>query len=364
MKRVNFLGAATASMLALSIVGCNIDDSYDLSKVADNTEIGIGTDDSCFDLPLADVTIAFSTLSNTVSSDGSALQLRSRSSSSLDSSAVLEIVNEISALLPSELDGDYEGGIDLSQLNDPDYSAGLVELLVEELTESEEKCVVFTELVFDKLDLGVSSGGSGDLTDENYADLITTLETALGVESIDEFETAADCAAALSEVLNSEDSAVDELVADLKDEMTNLIVTKSEDIETTFYVSEYIDEAIDIGEDILDILEKNLDGDKNTLSLLFDKDTNLPLEMTLVPTIELSDGTVISVADFVDAAEDNASAYGSEITFDQLCDLLEGMKFSATVEINNYDPSLGDLNLDDKYANVKIIARKRGSLKF
>ena len=49
---------------------------------------------------------------------------------------------------------------------------------------------------------------------------------------------------------------------------------------------------------------------------------------------------------------------------EQFNSLLNGMSFIAEISMNEYNPAQGDLNLDDKFFKVKIIARKTGSLIF
>lgn len=349
MNRIKYLKSILVALVSTMFVGCNIDSSYDLSQAAEDSSLSIGTDDTYFDLPLAEINLSVSVMSEDGGSLSQAVATRGTSLSS--ASDMLSTLDEISTMLPSDLDGEYADGVDLSRLGEAEYTSGLVDILFEELSENEEKRVDFAELVLEK---------SGD-DNEEYSATLQQLEVALGVE-LTSFESADSCADAIKTMLDSDDAAVVSELEKLKGEVSTVIVDKSESIDTVFTIRETVNEAIEIGEDVVDMLEKNLDGDKNTLSLLFTTNTNLPLDITLTPAIELSNGTIITIAEFAEAA--SQLEVGTNIDGEQLREILQGMTFTAVVTLNNYDPSISDLDIDGKYIYVKLIARKRGSLIF
>ncbi len=363
MKKIYSFGAIAASVLSLFVVSCNIDSSYDLGEAADNTQFGIGTDESTFDFPLADINISLSQITSGSSIYSSAEQMRVNSVSSTSSYDVLEIVQDLVAILPSDLSGTaYDGGIDLSRLGETDYVEGLITLLFDELAISADKRESFVLLILDKLGMDeddMSSGGT--VTDPDYVDMVDALESVLGAE-ISSFNSVSSCADAIEVALNSQDTIVQGYVTDLIDEITDLIVLKSGDIETEFSISETIEDAIDVSDDVLDMLKKNLDGEKNTLTLLFKLDTNLPLNVTLTVVIYLPNGDPITISEFVDALDE--VEIGDSLTEEQLDELLQGLCFTASIEMNYYDPALGDLDLSDTYVKLSLIARKRGWIIF
>ena len=83
-----------------------IDDSYDLSEAMDNSNIGIGTDETSF--TPCEVNVVLSQ----ITSDGEPRRrhrgIEGRSSSSSADSSLS--ADEVSTLLPENLEGEYEGG--------------------------------------------------------------------------------------------------------------------------------------------------------------------------------------------------------------------------------------------------------------
>ncbi len=330
-----------ASMLfSAAILTSCVDSDYDLSKMSDG-QFGIGTDETSFDMPLVQVSLDVSTLEITGSEDPISAVATTKSESSLDFSEELDKLDIITALLPNNF-----GEIDLVQIKadevgDCEYTESIVDALFDELSSSNAKRLTLCEAIKE------SESDDYDEIKDALVELNIDLDTITAQEGAD----------LLDDNLNDSNNA-DE-IDDVKEQVVLAILDGFDDIEVEYEVEQVLD-SVDIGSDALDILQKNLDGDKNTLRLIADVTTNLPLSVTLV--IQVWNGIeYITIPTLEDLA---GSLDGYIDTIDDLNTILSDLKFKAKIVVNNYIPGSGDFDLTGKYIYVTFIARKTGSLVF
>ncbi len=332
-----------AAILPLAISSCNVDSSYDLSESLDNSEMGFGTDDTSFELPLLNINIQASKFTASINDDKASVT-RSSNDNAFLAENLLNTIDDISSLLPSTPDGEK---IDITKLGDEEYVSEIVDELFVEISTDSEKREAFAK----------SAMENKSEADPDFAELITQLEVVLGAP-LESFEDTNSCADAIKKAIDDEDNAA---VTDLKSSVTETVIDNSKNIRTVFEVREKIHDTIELGDDIMNMLDKNLDGDKNTLSLLFRVSSNLPFDITLTPAIELSTGEVIAISEFKEAVN-HPGFDRTSITKEQFRSMLDGMTFTSIIKVENYDPSKGDLTLDGKSIYVQLIARKTGSI--
>ncbi|MFI3304912.1 MAG: hypothetical protein R3Y68_00180 [Rikenellaceae bacterium] len=347
-----FMQGAFALLAASLVAGCNVDDSYDLSTI-DTDNIGLGSDTSVLDIPLATIKLSLSSIT-----DDGAAGVASRSTgydtSSLSATEMLELMETIDAFLPSDLSGtEYKNGIDITKLNNDDsYTQGLVDMLVAEVTVDEEKRADLCEILVDNYN---------DESNSDYDDVITSLEEDLEIV-IDDNTTADDLTVSLGVALNDPDKTG--AVASLSTTMTSVVKTQAADITTDYTVTEDLGDSVSLGDDVLDILKGNLDSETNYLYLVSSISHNIPMTVTITPSIILTDTESgeteeIEIKDV--AMIDDASAH-TKLSDKQIDMLVNGLSIEAAIHINYYDPSAGTLSIDDKEVKVTLVARKGGSI--
>ncbi len=336
-----------AALGALVAISCNVDEDYDLSNLSTDN-LGLGNSETVIDLTLARVKIDVSDLT---SSDGSSVAARSDVSSYSFDMSDLETIN---AFLPSDLTGtDYEDGIDLTLLNsDSDYTAGLVDILFEELATNDEKREEFSQVLIDNND---------DIDDTTYSTEISLVETLLGLEdgqSLSDYTDASELSTALGEALVDEEKT-DALDA-LKESVTTTVQDQTADITTDYDFSETVDAGLDIG-DILDMLASD-DDDSSYLNLFQTTETNIPMTVTITPSIASTAGVdEFLINKYSDA--DDYSVVNKKLSGSDLSSILSSMVISANINFNYYNPANGTLDLDGKYVVITLIVRKYGAIK-
>ncbi len=335
MKKIYFKYALPL-LSAMICAGCNVDQSYDLSNI-NNDNIGIGTDESTFDMPLVTVTLDISSL---LGSGGEVMSAPTGRADygSLSVSDVLDMVNDITSFLPSVLDGEYAGGINLDQLSDETYVKGLVDLLFDEMTTDSQKRLALCEYILEEVTTDYADVLDGILTDD-----IATY-------------TAQECADELGDVLNDSDYADD--IVTLKASIVDEIIVCSADLVTDYSMTEDLG-SIDVDSSALDILSSNLEGESNYIQLFAEVTTNLPLTVTITPKLILSDSSELILASLSDL--ESGSELGIIDSIEQLEIILASLVISADITINYFDPSAGSLDLTDKYLQIKLVVRKGGS---
>lgn len=351
-----FMQGAFALLVASLVAGCNVDDSYDLSNI-DTDNIGLGSDTSKLDIPLATINLSLSSLAGDDGGSSVAARSTSYNTSNLSATELMELMETIDAFLPSDLSGTpYEDGIDITQLNngdddDDEYTQGLVDLLIQEVSSDEEKRADLCEILID-------SNNDADNTD--YDDVIESLKSDLEIE-INEYTTPADLTVSLGEALNDPDKA--DAITNLSTTMTEVVKTQATDISTDYAVTEDLGDSVSLGDDVLDILKGNLDSNTNYLYLVASLSHNIPMTVTITPSIILTDSegytTEIEIKDI--AKINDASAH-TKLSDEQIDLLVNGMSIKAAIHINYYDPSAGTLAIDDKMVKVTLVARKGGSI--
>lgn len=349
MKKIyNFMKLQSLAMLfvAVAMVGCNVDDAYDLSKL-DTEDVGIGTDDTSFDLPLAEMTFNVEELVKSDDSGddgGDGFQTKAdvvddsdsdSSSEGVIASDMLSTVNDLSMFLP-----DTYGAIELDRLSEEEYAGELTDALLLELSEDADRSLDFCIFIVEE--------------QESYPTVFGTMVDVLPGYDIYDTESFAE---AFNELLN--DSEGELLATRINSAITDTIVVESADFVMDFLISEVFEDSIDIDSSTMDMIDSNLDGDKNTLSILYILTTDLPVSMTFEPYVVLSDDTRIRLSDYT-----NDTDITTLITADNFRDMLSQLKVEVEVEFSTYDPADGDLDLSSKNLTVKLIARKTGSLKF
>ncbi len=250
-------------------------------------------------------------------------------------SDLLSKVSDLIKFLPSS----YEDGIELSMLSEEVYTTELIDALLTELSEDDDKRADFCEFMVDSA--------------EEYPSVWESLEEALpdtDLTNVDEFSEA------LGDLLTDVESV--DIIDDIKTSVVETVTEETADFETSFVIEETFSNTINLDDATIDMIDSNLDGYKNTLSILFQLTTDLPVSMTFVPYIVLSDGTRILLGDY-----DDLESAASSITADNFRDMLSQLSIEIEVEFGTYNPSEGDLDLASKTLTIKLIARKTGSLK-
>ncbi len=353
-----FLQGALSLLAASLVVGCNVDDSYDLSNI-DTDNIGIGSTTSKLDIPLATIHLGLSSLGN---ESGGSLVAASRVSptpslSSFSATEMMELLKTVDALLPSDLSGtEYEGGIDISKLSgsdaaDENYTQGLVDILIDEVKNDETKRTDLCEILIDN---------NNDSENHDYADVIDSFKDDLKI-TIAPTMSKEELSAQLGTELNKPEN--ESKIKNLSTTMTEVVKTQSSGIKTDYEVTEDLDD-VSLGEDVLDILKGNLDGKSNYLYVVASLSHNIPMSVEITPSIilvdpETNESTTIEIKDR--SLIDDESAH-TKLTDEQVDMLVNGLGIKADIHINFYDPSAGTLDIDDKEVEVTLVARKGGSI--
>ncbi len=352
-----FMQGAFALLVASLVAGCNVDDSYDLSNI-DTDNIGLGSDTSKLDIPLATINLSLSSLAGDDGGSSVAARSTSYNTSNLSATELMELMETIDAFLPSDLSGTpYEDGIDITQLNNGDdeddtYTQGLVDLLIQEVTVDEEKRADLCEIL-------IENNNNDD--DDTYSDVIESLKEELDIE-IKEDTTVDELTTSLGTALIDPDKA--DAVTSLSTTMTSVVKTQAADISTDYTVTEDLGDSVSLGDDVLDILKGNLDSESNYIYLVASLWDNIPMSVTITPSIILKDTesgatTTIEIQDISEI--DDASAH-TKLSDEQIDMIVNGMSIEAEIHINYYDPSAGTLSIDDKEVKVTLVARKGGSI--
>ncbi len=358
MKRKNYskiFAQGVATLLAAALlVSCNVDDSYDLATI-DDSNIGIGTDESIFNLPLVEVTMSVSDLTTTTDDDSMGSDTYGRDGLEDDgleddgleddglesSDDITSLLNDFTSLMPSLLTGDYANGINIEKLktNDDNYVTNLVDILFEEIETNETKRLNFCTFL------------SENQTD--YPDIVAELKD-LGVDTDG---TAQDWADDLGTIMaEAEDGDLD----DVQGYVVTGISDYAQDIVTSYSLEETeLDESIAVDQDTIDLISKNLDGLANTIRLIAKITTDLPLDIVVKPYIILEDGTKIYIAD-IDGLNGLES---TEITEEQLNEMLGTFKFAVDISFEHYQPN-GVEDTSNCYLKLTLFLRKTGGITF
>lgn len=319
MKRFYYL----LMFLALCVTSCNVDDSYDLSNL-DSDNLGVGTDDSSFNVPFVEMTLNMEKVVT-----------------SLTASNFFDTVENLTCFLPSELSGEYQEGVELEKLTDEEYVDGFVSDLFVEMRTNNDKRVEVFELLKDE-----SNG---------YAAQLTQLEL-LGINI--STMSATECATTLGAAF--EDPMLEGVIETFQAEIVDLCVNESKNLETNFDVSDTVGE-VDLGDDLLDILSKNLDGDKNYIQFIAETSTNLPFDTDM--TVALGYTNQYGVETSLDiSVKEIFTGKGVVDNVDVLRAIVDNLKVIVNVDMDTYHHVENGLDLSDKYIKLKLHLFKGGSL--
>lgn len=330
-KFYSFTKRLAAVMVAAAVsVGCNVDDTYDLSSV--NTDgIGLGTDDTSFDIPLVDVTVdASEAISTSV-----VVRTKADGEETESDSDFFAALTEINSILPS---GEK---IDLALVDsDDDYAAGVSAKLLAEIQSNKGKCEDF----YDTIKEG-----------EEYSDLRTQLEDDLDIDFSDD-----DASAFHTEI---EKNTADNLSGSLTSLTTTMQDRVRENTCETIEVG-----SVDIGTDVIDMLNKNIDGDKNTIRIMATYDSDLTfsdgtaLDMSFKGTLIYANDGEIELPDYVSEDEEKkGTTTGTVSSADILDQILANLTVELDYGIKNYNTSK-TIETKDKKIKITLIVRKSGSL--
>lgn len=327
-------------LTAALCVGCNVDDSYDLSDVGTDG-VGLGTDDTEFYMPLLSVNIDPSQpLTSTEVDTSVAGVIYTKSDSSESTVDIFGNLASINAILPGRT-------IDLTLVaSDDDYLNELIDDLMFEINEDDDKCEAFCDAIFtnedyvelkDQIQSNDADGLGVDLnptTNPNYAE---DLQAALPASTTDAlYGTAA--------VLKTKEITF-QLIREL------IIANTIEIVEAG---------VVDIGSESFDILNKNIDGDKNTLRLYASFETDLDIEIELTLTLIYSGDKKLSVPAYL--KESFEAGETEPITGEFLETILANLQFEVSFGIKNYDPTKLIVT-EGKFIKLTFIALKTGSIK-
>lgn len=342
MKRNFFTKAITRTSAALFAaalcVSCNVDDSYDLSNL-ESDGIGVGTDETEFNLPVATVNVDLASFLGIEDGTVPAGSMVTRSTP--DYSTIIGNIDDLSALMPT---GD---AIDLTQLNDVEYVGGVVGTLVEELKTSPEKCESLCETLV--------SGEDGEY--DNILDAVNDIieDEGLTLSAGSTPEDITEIAGLLNNSLQEADTTT------LQSEITTVVTDSNLAIEDVV-VSEEITE-LEIDQDTIDLITENLDGTNNKIFLHVSYVYNLPIAITVETTIsyKMEDGVDkdLTLTEVGYEAE-------RDVDKDALNTILSGFTLNTTVKFDTYTSTGTSLmeTLKNEKLVVNLVVKKTGSLKF
>ena len=298
-----------------------VDNNYDFGKLeTDNIVIGDAT--SVTEMPLANVYISMSEIAS-------------------NQSDILALCRKADKWLPAPLpaNADY---IDLTQINDPDYSGAIFDALIGQMDSDPEKLDAVTALVY-----------------EEYAPEFSEL-LGVPVTEPELFEEAFR--------IGYKEPAVNE-------ELRNCFIGfLSADLHVEPF--SYDIGSINISNDVVDMLADNLDPEgtpnpTNTLSLAGEIVSRLPITLQLSPSFRSGSYEIVSFDALIDALSDICPIEESEQTriyAEGLRQLVNGAEISIPVVFEKYYPGdSGFLNTpaDDQTPQIEIRLHliKRGGIK-
>lgn len=299
---------------------------YDLSNISTDN-IAIGDESSRFEVPLLKVLVSIDELNGT------------------DGDAIDEIFNEADIWLPSQLPNQDENGmyVLVQQLvGDEDYVDQVLSGLLDQMASDSEK-----------LDQVAS------LLQENYYAEFSSLLPGVSMEKFKaEFIEQYTANETLRQRLNEK---IEELA---RGYLTGL--------EVSLPALTYPVDRIDLSDDVIDMLIKNLDGKevaepKNTLHMAGTIDNRLPVSITASPVFT---PTEVAFTTQIEANRDGNILPETRLFAEDLQTIVRGLTIEIAVNIDKYYPgkgfdrgTAGDEQTQPQLTiNLHLI--KRGALKF
>lgn len=303
-----------------------VDTEYDLSNISTDN-IAIGDESSRFEVPLLKVLVSIDELNGT------------------DGDAIDEIFNEADIWLPSQLPNQDENGmyVLVQQLvGDEDYVNQVLSGLLDQMASDSEK-----------LDQVAS------LLQENYYAEFSSLLPGVSMEKFKaEFIEQYTANETLRQRLNEK---IEELA---RGYLTGL--------EVSLPALTYPVDRIDLSDDVIDMLIKNLDGKevaepKNTLHMAGTIDNRLPVSITASPVFT---PTEVAFTTQIEANRDGNILPETRLFAEDLQTIVRGLTIEIAVNIDKYYPgkgfdrgTAGDEQTQPQLTiNLHLI--KRGALKF
>ncbi len=126
--------------------------------------------------------------------------------------------------------------------------------------------------------------------------------------------------------------------------------------------------SIELGDDIISLLNENMDGDNNTLRIMaiYEQDIiytdGTAVEAAFDTTLTAADGAEIELMDYVEPDVEISSNDGLLATADELDHVLENLTVSLNYKLKNYNAGK-TFDTTDKSIKITLVARKTGSLK-
>lgn len=311
-------------LCVVSSTAC-VDLEYDLSKVSTD-DIAIGDESSQFEVPLLKVYISMDELNGT------------------DGDAIDEIFNEADIWLPSQLDQDENGKYVLVQqlVENSEYVNQVLSALLGQMASDSEKLDQVASLLQEKY----------------YTEFSSLLPGVSAEEFKDEF---------IRQYIDNE--RLRQLLNEKIEELARGYLTG---LEVSLPVLTYSVDRIDLSDDVIDMLVKNLDGKevaepKNTLHMAGTIDNRLPVSITASPVFT---PTEVSFTAQIEANRDGNAMPETRLFAEDLQTIVRGLTIEIAVNIDKYYPgkgfdrgTAGDEQTQPQLTiNLHLI--KRGALKF
>lgn len=315
-----------ALILCAACATACVDSEYDLSKISTD-DIAIGDESSQFEVPLLKVYISMDELTD------------------VDGEAIDTVFDEADIWLPNQLPDQDGNGYFVSVqrlVEDDQYVIGVLSALLGQMASDSEKLDQVASLLQEKY----------------YTEFSSLLPGVSAEEFKDEFIRQYTDNELLRQRL---DEKIEELA---RGYLTGL--------EVSLPALTYSVDRIDLSDDVIDMLVKNLDGKevaepKNTLHMAGTIDNRLPVSITASPVFT---PTEVSFTAQIEANRDGNAMPETRLFAEDLQTIVRGLTIEIAVNIDKYYPgkgfdrgTAGDEQTQPQLTiNLHLI--KRGALKF
>lgn len=291
-----------------------VDRDYDLSNV-ETDDIAIGSDDSEFEIPLANIRVYTKDIANGTG----------------DIEALLQ---KADTWLPSTLPGGSDH-VDLSRIGDASYVDGLLDALLDEMQRDASKLDAVTNLAW---------------TDyrEEFADVL--MVSASNEQAFKEAFKA---------------SYATELVRNEMHTQFSDCLSSELQIDPLYYKLGHVD----ISEDVVDMLAENLDPEgtpnaRNTLHLAGSLQNRLPVSAELAPKFTAQGRNLLDFSVAVEASQQPGQIPETQIFAEEFRLLLNDAEIRIPVQLTKYYPGRGFApDSGAVQIEIRLYLVKRGSLK-
>jgi len=291
-----------------------VDSDYDLSDV-ETDDIAIGSDDSEFEIPLANIRVYTKDIAN-------------------GAADIETLLRKADIWLPATLPGGSDH-VDLLRIGEASYVDGLFEALLDEMQRDNAKRNAVTDLVWE----------------DHRADFAPLLNVSAGDEQA--FREAFSTLYATAKVRN-------ELHAEFSGYLSG---------ELRIDPLRYDLGHVDISEDVVDMLADNLDPEgtpdaRNTLHLTGTLQNRLPVAAELAPEFTVQGRTLLDFSVAADASQQPAQIPETQIFAEEFRLLLNDAEILIPVQLTRYYPGRGFApDANEAQIDIRLHLVKRGSLK-